>query len=1494
MEADWTTLARSLGFSEDLSGEQASIPKEVVTFLYSHYAKYIELQKTQSESIVRAAQAEQQSRRLDEQLASSEAKILALKTELESLGNIHEKASSELKQLQSERGQLFGALEEARLNEERLKNRLMSVESEKTELARSVDRKIAEKSALEADHERLLSLLTKLRRDTSELEERVVESQRERSKVSFELSRAHGEIEQLKEKASWSESELDRVLGEIADYRRKKSQEITDLNAVIAEKTEELEQSTIRVQQLAKSNAELNSAVHEYSEELSSLKGEFIRAKADFEAEMESKTRLAELYKSSSEEAERHVKDLEESLENAVNRIKELEATSQHDKEMDSRRKHVADVFAENSQTRLELSRLKQENEKLKECLEEVCGEIEARAPLLNQERKENERLKRELLALTAQVVELGRDRDELSSSQSQSWLEIGRLRRENHSLMAQSHDLCKQVRTLSEQLETEAGGSSPSAFADAIDEDAVVFRSIGELQAKNADLIRRVHELEYMVNQSQSNSVDRHQLEVALREIEDLNQARNRQSAMLESLLKQQSSNTLSHRISSSSLLDSSVNKEVESLRAEKVRIEQTLRDQIQTLLSTEGDLRAKLSMASSQAQYANESLEMMKRSLEAERAELTQLRNRCRELADINMKLNAQVQSASSDAMSAKEREHQATVACNRALSELQTQKAVEERITKELVDLRSERDRYVRLISQLQASIGDTETNYKDMRDRLSQQIELLEKELSSVRQGLTAELEDTRNSYLTVERERRELMSKQEQLLDQLTAAKSDLIRLQAEGGTSAILNSADQSVEHYKAAAKASEQALAELGQAFEEYRMRVESEGFSQSEHLAKELDLARSQLTEQQLRYQLEVAEYKTRLVTLEQLEQQLREHGNMRLEDLANLQNDLARAKEELTIERQQSSDYQAELSRLSERLEQHLNNESALKNQITDLESRAVNFELEKTNLVQEQINIQQRFDELSKQYDALLEKLEGSLKPSYLFPSTISTEDDQIQQIIRYLRREKDVLEEEKTALETENRRLTGLYDKISTSYNQLKRSLTASSSEGVSESTNRVSNEISELRQKLEQMSGYRETAAVLQSQVESLTERLTETESELRAANAKLSPLKEANRELKASVAAHEHEVKILTDDRDLWKRRCQDSNGGFSTDIDPEMVEKLRTDLDQVQQEKDQLTIEANQKLANLEARYAKAVERFNFYKKRCEELQAKISELEVALQQRPKQDDQQQVPSEQMADIANDLEETRGLLNEALAQKDELQSKLEQSEQKSSRLTALLQKHKILKREYDTLKTECEAGMLKAKEEVAMLESKFADLTKEQSLHQNALISQWKSRFEKLQTLLEEYKSRFGDMQTASIVPQEPLKRSPSEYESTQPEKIVRVEEPSADESSNASYNEDEYDEEDQSEENDAEDDLDEEEDDQDYEEQQEAFSDDPMMTDDDLVPVFPTAAEPIIQNLAPTQPSKKVDLFENMKALSPSNEDSKPRPRCTSDLY
>ena len=360
---------------------------------------------------------------------------------------------------------------------------------------------------------------------------------------------------------------------------------------------------------------------------------------------------------------------------------------------------------------------------------------------------------------------------------------------------------------------------------------------------------------------------------------------------------------------------------------------------------------------------------------------------------------------------------------------------------------------------------------------------------------------------------------------------------------------------------------------------------------------------------------------------------------------------------------------------------------------------------------------------------------------------------------------------------------------------------------------------------------------------------------------EINDANSQLEAVKAECRELKASVLAYEGQIKLLTSDRDLWKKRFEDSRNGQAVpergeDANvKEELDSLKTAYQQLNDEKEALVVEANEKLAMWQERCSKAIERGKHYRTLFEELQEK--------QKVPAADN---TSSEQMAVIAQDLDETRALLNEAISQKEEAIAKLEANEQKVTRLTAMLTKQKQFKKDLETVKAEYEKQVADLNGEIKRLNEQFADVQREHTLHNTALSSQWKSRFEKLQKTLDEYKERFGATGASSVAPE----KRQIQQESAVFEKIPKLESVVDSEESYEGENDD-----------DREEEEDDNEEDTGSEEEEEPQS--PInMSDDDF-------AMPDIRGFAKPQPPMS-NLAANVDAFA---NDNKPKSRGTMSI-
>ncbi|KIY46697.1 hypothetical protein FISHEDRAFT_46885 [Fistulina hepatica ATCC 64428] len=146
------------------------------------------------------------------------------------------------------------------------------------------------------------------------------------------------------------------------------------------------------------------------------------------------------------------------------------------------------------------------EHEHMERTLRRVVGEIEERAPILQQQRTEYERTKAEASVLSAQLAAALKFRDAVNDVQAK----LDATQKENGLLEQQADDLGRQVRTLLKELARRDDPTLPAEDVDMedtplVDEDSVtgvitnklvLFKNVSQLQEQNQKLLRITREL--------------------------------------------------------------------------------------------------------------------------------------------------------------------------------------------------------------------------------------------------------------------------------------------------------------------------------------------------------------------------------------------------------------------------------------------------------------------------------------------------------------------------------------------------------------------------------------------------------------------------------------------------------------------------------------------------------------------------------------------------------------------------------------------------------------------------------------------------------------------------------------------------------------------------------------------------------------------------------------------------------------------------------------
>lgn len=714
------------------------------------------------------------------------------------------------------------------------------LEAEKIDLLRSLERRQVEIDELNKLLESNTQKSKGLREEILHKDAQIVELQGKLSTINLQLELAREEANRNQQLAEWNANELAQVTNDFATYRKQKSGEL-------AGKQSQLEAAQAQVTQLEEHKQRLKRAITEKDERMEELlrrqrdtETRTSEQEAMFMQEIQAKERLAALYKEALDESTARLEAMEGMLTGSRNdhdqqrRFEELEQSYEFqleelrqqlngkDRELEALRRDRstgdttmttstnAEIYAEYAKNKTALVRAEHEIDRLKGCIADICQDIEARVPALQAERRENERLKADVAALTDQLLTLGRAKDSLELRLRDAEDQ----KRQRELLEQQVGDLGKQVqhllRTMElggeeiEQQETDSASlvTAVSNIMDAnqvINERLVVFRNIQELQVRNQELLRVVRELS---SQAETAEVDRlkaadmdmrARLGEMARELEELREVRQKQTTLVESLIRQrdmlremqQQLGRSGEEISSSSPplhalaspvpegRDSPANvvpvEEYEMFKREKLASERHLHEQLEQTREELLTSRGTLSQLRAQLEFTEERYVLLKQNYEMERRELETLRRSNADALAAIMEHQTQGQRLMTDLLAAKEAQQRQLTELSRLRVEVETRQATERRLTGELTALAGEKERLTGILVGLQ-SLGRTQDAQEtEMKERLARQVESLEMEVAACRHRLAEEVESNKLAMARADREYRDLVRRHDQMV-----------------------------------------------------------------------------------------------------------------------------------------------------------------------------------------------------------------------------------------------------------------------------------------------------------------------------------------------------------------------------------------------------------------------------------------------------------------------------------------------------------------------------------------------------------------------------------------------------------------------------------------------------------------------------------------------------------------------------------------------------
>ncbi|KAM3841233.1 nucleoprotein TPR isoform 2-T2 [Vipera latastei] len=386
-----------------------------------------------------------------------------------------------------------------------------------------------------------------------------------------------------------------------------------------------------------------------------------------------------------------------------------------------------------------------------------------------------------------------------------------------------------------------------------------------------------------------------------------------------------------------------------------------------------------------------------------------------------------------------------------------------------------------------------------------------------------------------------------------------------------------LKTATSNVEQYRTMVVSLEESLNKEKQVTEEVRATVEARLKESSEyHSQLEKKLMEAEKEKQELQDEKRKA--------IENMEQQLSELKKNLSNMKSELQEALQRANTALSNEQQAKRDcqeqakiaaeaqskYERELMLHSSDVEalqaakeqvaknstikQHLE-EAAQKAESTLRESRA-SWEERERALKDEASKLASRCEDLEKQSQLLHEQLETlsnkmmtSMKEGVPGALNLSLSEEgksqeQMVEILRFIRREKEIAETRFEVAQVESLRYRQQVEHLERELHELQQSLNAER-EKVQVTAKTIAQH-EELMKKTETMNVLIETNKILREEKEKLEQELQQMQAKVRKLEADILPLQESNAELSEKSGMLQAEKKLLEEDVKRWKTRTQ------------------------------------------------------------------------------------------------------------------------------------------------------------------------------------------------------------------------------------------------------------------------------------------------------------------------------------------------------------
>ncbi|RMD41256.1 hypothetical protein DV735_g3860, partial [Chaetothyriales sp. CBS 134920] len=776
---------------------------------------------------------------------------------------------------------------------------------------------------------------------------------------------------------------------------------------------------------------------------------------------------------------------------------------------------------------------------------------------------------------------------------------------------------------------------------------------------------------------------------------------------------------------------------------------------------------------------------------SLRNERSRVDQMNNNLQNLlnereqadSETRRRLQAQVESLETELQTTKrklgeEEEDYRKASLRREYEQEQSQKKIDDLFTslssarEELASAKTSRDHLEARVSELTVELRSAE-----------ERIELLNKPTD------------------TAEEPAEDGVSTEQALALQVSELKRDIELKDAE------IERLEEQIEVYKGISQSSEERLQELSETNDQYREETSAELAEKDakikdleqriEDISAELNRTNSALSksrdeqsESARRLDEQKAVLEAEITRLKEQEERYAEQAQFNLET----------TKEQARIAIEAQQNYEKEVVQHGEaaKVLQTVRTEAnQLRLELVDLRSQA---ESAQASLLQKESSwadlkdryereigdLKKRREEVQQQNSLLhdqLEKLSQQISSlqhdrAALAEGDATVTDDSaggagnLQEVIKYLRREKEIVDTQLHLSSQEAKRLRQQLDFTKTRLDETQLKLDQQRIVEIDSERNAASHE--KLMETLNELNLFRESSVTLRAEAKEARQALAAKTARVEELESQIQPLLAKVGELEHLAELRDGEMRILQNDRDQWQQRTENILSKYNR-VDPAELEALKQQLDSLQAERDAAVAARDGLQAQVDGIPDQVkVAQSELRERLQEQFKAKVRELNSKIKE--KQADLDEV-SRQRKDFSTELDFVREQLESARnhqadvngdASEDAAALSAERISELESRISALESSLTQKEQELSTLQSERKA---KEEELKGILNKRLAEVKKEAETAKQAALEEQEQRLTaEHQKELEAIKAQSTAVATEASKPSEAEVDEPS----------------------------------------------------------------------------------------------------------------------------